>query len=207
MENKRILEIIKPVADRIYLALAPHVDKSYTFLMKELIQNENDAVAIQYLKNQKLINSKYENLITAQSTESYPTLKISISKEFLKFYKSLPSQKERLITKDATGRFYFNGKTLNLSNDRAIYYKIFDCLFQHSLRMNENEVCAYEEINAYLVTHGKAFIKTKKDIRKRISNGLIDLYRFSNLPKFLLNGDKLIITVKGLGLNLNNPTI
>lgn len=130
--------------------------------------------------------------------------------KFIKFYAERSQTKSdtnrininRLITKDSiTGKFLYNGKDVGLDNPQRIYYKIVDCLYLRSIQYPENTLCFYDEINDYLAENGENPIIDKIKSRRRINNGLTNLYRFTTWP------EKLIEKIRGVGLRLGNPAI
>lgn len=122
-----------------------------------------------------------------------------------KIVKSPQKEPVSLITRNkATGDFYFKGKLIEFKNKTAIYYLIFECLFRES---NLEGFCSYETIDNYLVKHSKTEYSDRKQILNRIKNGIVNLFRFSNLPQKTPDGKDLIQRMRGRGLILYNPPL
>lgn len=110
-----------------------------------------------------------------------------------------------LINRDEkTGDFYFKNKPIKFGNKDTIYYLIFECLYEKG---NLEGFCSYETINKYLVEHGKDEYADHRQITDRIKNGIINLFRFSNLPPKALVGKEIIQKIRGKGIILYNPSL
>jgi len=114
-------------------------------------------------------------------------------------------KRKTLITKDkTTGDFYYKNKLIKFENKEAIYYLIFSCLYENG---DLEGFCSYEIINRYLEEHGKEKYSNEQQIMDRIKNGIINLFRFSNLPLKAPDGKNLIRKVRGKGIILYNPPL
>jgi len=109
-----------------------------------------------------------------------------------------------LITRDKNGDFYYKNKLIKFENKDAIYYLIFECLYETE---DINGFRSYEAINRYLEKNGKEEYTDERQIKDRIKNGVASLFRFSNLPKKTPTGKEMIDIIRGKGLALNNPKI
>ena len=119
----------------------------------------------------------------------------------------LPKDTEKrkvLITRDKNGDFFYKNKLIKFEDKDAIYYLIFECLFEQS---DLTGFCSYEIINRYLEKHGKEEYATDRQKIDRIKNGITNLFRFSNLPFETHNKKKIIQKVKGKGAILYNPPL
>jgi hypothetical protein len=113
-------------------------------------------------------------------------------------------QRKTLITRDKeSGDFYYKNKPIKFDNKGAIYYLIFECLYENG---GIEGFCSYENINRYLEKHGEKEYTENQQIADRIKNGLVNLFRFSNLPQKTPNGKNLIRKIRGKGLTLYNPS-
>jgi len=108
-----------------------------------------------------------------------------------------------LITRDRDGGFYYKNKPIKFKNKEAIYYLIFECLYE---KADLNGFCSYETINKYLVEHGKEEYTNERQMKDRIKNGIMNLFRFSNLPLKAPDGKELIQKIRGKGIILYNPS-
>jgi len=108
-----------------------------------------------------------------------------------------------LITRDRDGGFYYKNKPIKFKNKEAIYYLIFECLYE---KADLNGFCSYETINKYLVEHGKEEYTDERQMKDRIKNGIMNLFRFSNLPLKAPDGKELIQKIRGKGIILYNPS-
>lgn len=115
-------------------------------------------------------------------------------------------KKERnLITRDKrNGDFYFKNKLIKFENKEAIYYLIFECLYEKG---DLNGSCSYETINKYLEDHDKEKYTDRQQILNRIKNGIMNLFRFSDLPQKAPDGKELIQKVRGKRIILYNPQL
>jgi len=112
-------------------------------------------------------------------------------------------KRKRLIERDeGTGDFYYKNKLIKFENKEAIYYLIFECLYENG---ELNGFCAYEIIDKYLQQYGKGRTAGEEQMKKRIKNGIMNLFRFSNLPPKTPNGKQIIINKRGKGIVLYNP--
>jgi hypothetical protein len=111
-----------------------------------------------------------------------------------------------LISKNNLGQYFFSNKPLKFENTDTIYFKIFDVLYE---KADTNGFCSYGEINKFLQESGEETLTDKAKIVERISNGLKNLLRYSNLPKNgkIQDGKPLIKTKRGKGLIFYNPPI
>jgi len=117
-------------------------------------------------------------------------------------------QKEKrrnLITRDKiSGDFYYKNELIQFKNKDAIYYLIFECLYE---KRDLNGFCSYEIIDKYLVKHGKGEYDDYRQKIDRIKNGIINLFRFSDLPQKTPDGKEIIQKVRGKGIILYNPPL
>lgn len=115
-------------------------------------------------------------------------------------------KKERLlITRDKiNGDFYYKNKLLEFENKKAIYYLIFECLYEKG---DFNGFCSYETINEYLEERGKKELTDDRRIKDRIKNGVESLFRFSDLHRKAPDGKNSIQKVRGDGISLYNPPV
>ena len=117
--------------------------------------------------------------------------------------------KERLITKDTRGDFFYDGKHIEMNKD-SIYYQLLDILFSHT---DQQGFVSYEDIEKYLVQYSNPETTTSEERNKRISNALSNqLFRFAKingkpLQNKTLNGKELVEVIRGKGLKLNNQPI
>lgn len=123
-------------------------------------------------------------------------------KEVLK--KEVVEKGGNLITRDVNGEFYYKNKPIKFTNKEAIYYLIFECLYEKG---NLDGFCPYDTINKYLEENGKEEYTDERQIRDRIKNGIMNLFRFSNLPSKTPNRKELMQKVKGKGIILYNPSL
>lgn len=119
----------------------------------------------------------------------------------------LPEEIEKrkiIIARDKNGDFFYKNKSIKFEDKDAIYYLIFECLFEQS---DLAGFCSYEIINHYLEKHGKEEYTTDRQKIDRIKNGITNLFRFSNLPSEAPDKKKIIQKVKGKGVILYNPPL
>ncbi len=110
-----------------------------------------------------------------------------------------------LITRDSNGDFYFRNKLCNFQNDEDIYYKVFVVVFERS---DPNGFCSYSEIDKFLIQNGEDKLEDLDKIRKRITNAIPNLFRFTkNLPNKAPNGRPILSVKRGKGLIFYNPQI
>ena len=111
-----------------------------------------------------------------------------------------------LITKNNSGEFLFGDKPLKFENTNTIYFKIFDALYE---KADATSFCSYGEINKFLQESGEETLTDRAKIVERISNGLKNLFRYSNLPKDgkIQGGNLLIKPKRGKGLIFYNPPV
>lgn len=111
-----------------------------------------------------------------------------------------------LISKNNLGQYFFNNKPLKFENTDTIYFKIFDVLYE---KADANGFYSYGEINKFLQESGEKPLTDRTKIVERVSNGLKNLLRYSNLPKNVKtpDGRPLIKTKRGKGLIFYNPPI
>ena len=114
------------------------------------------------------------------------------------------SKRRDLIIIDKTGDFYYKNKLIKFENKDAIYYLIFECLYEKG---ELDGFCSYETIDKYLVEHGKERYDDNRQITDRIKNGVMNLFRFSNLPAKAPDGKEIIQKVRGKGIILYNPSL
>lgn len=153
---------------------------------------------IQSIKSQNLL--KNIRLETGKKLEILEKI-ISEEKTTTANKKTLEQNKKLITRRSGTGEFFYKAKLIEFKNKKAIYYLIFECLYE------EGDIygfCSYEQIDNYL-TENK--IKETANLKKRIRNGLTSLFRFSNLPKKSPDNKKLIDKIRGKGLVLYNPFI
>ena len=113
-------------------------------------------------------------------------------------------KRKNLINRDKiTGDFYFKNKLIKFENKEAIYYLIFECLYEKG---DLNGFCSYETINKYLEKQGKEEYIDDRQIKDRIKNGILNLFRFSNLPPKAPDSNEIIQKVRGKGIILYNPS-
>ncbi|MFC1630201.1 hypothetical protein ACFL06_01540 [Patescibacteria group bacterium] len=114
-------------------------------------------------------------------------------------------QRKTLITRDKeTGDFYYKNKIIKFDNKEAIYYRLFECLYENG---DLKGFCSYKDINKYLEKHGGKEYTENQQIADRIKNGLASLFRFANLPQKTPDGKDLIRKIRGKGLTLYNPSL
>jgi hypothetical protein len=108
-----------------------------------------------------------------------------------------------LITRnEQTGDFYYKNKPIEFKGKNTIYFWIFECLYEKS---DLEGFCSYENIDKYLIEHGKEECEDWRQVMNRIKNGITNLFRYSNLPKKTPNNKDLIQKTRGEGLTLYNP--
>ncbi len=114
-------------------------------------------------------------------------------------------QRNSLIQRNADGDFYYKDKLIKLESKDTIYYLIFECLFEEGDLADG--FCSYETIDRYLVKHGQEEYADGIQVKNRIKNGIMNLFRFSQLPRKAPNGKDLIRRRKGEGVMLYNPKL
>ena len=151
-------------------------------------------------RNKNLWNLKkaLENIVSSE-TKTKILQQEKISKEHRE------DKPRLLITRDKkTGDFYFKNKLINFSNKNTIYYLLFECLCEKS---DTKGFCSIETINKYLERHDKEKLIDDRKMKDRIKNGVIDLFRFSDLHNETPDGKLLIKKERGKGLIFYNPQI
>ena len=166
----------------------------------KFIEKDNSRVVVPFIDQEKSIKDYrfYANRIHLYLLEKVD------KKENRTATKSDETSK-KLITRDAeTGDFYYKNKLIEFRSKETIYYWVFECLYE---KPDHNGFCSYENINKYLQENGEDECTYKRQIKDRIKNGIVNLFRFSNLPQKTPTGKDLIEKVRGKGLVLNNPTL
>ena len=170
--------------------------------LQEALQKLNDIRVIEFDGVIK------EKTYQPYSSEGY-SIKIPIFRIwFLKdvdIEEEYPSEKKTLINRGReTGDFYYKNRPIRFENKNANYYLIFECLYEKG---DVNGFCSYETINKYLESHSKEKSPDEQSIKDRIKNGIVNLFRFSDLPEKTPDGKKIIQKVRGKGIVLYNPLL
>lgn len=177
--------------------------KNYIFFT---VKNLNELKTIKERVDETIAN--YNKKMISPLKEVGEKQKEEIKKEIveeIKGKKEIIKERKNLITRDKlTGDFYYKNKPINFENKDTIYYLIFECLYEKG---DLEGFCSYENINKYLEEHGKEEYKDERQIRDRIKNGIMNLFRFSNLPPKAPDGKELIQKVRGKGIILYNPPL
>ena len=117
-----------------------------------------------------------------------------------------------LIQKREDGNYYYNNFKIDISMG-TIYYDVFDILF---LYCDPGGFLSYEDIEEHLRERDHSELEDDRERNDRIQNAITNenqgLFRSAkvNQKKFeniTLKKEKLIVTVRGKGLRLNNPIL
>ena len=126
--------------------------------------------------------------------------------------KSVGSDNNRLIEKDARGNYLYDGQKIEVSTE-PIYYKAFDILFSNA---DQDGFLSYTDIEKELVKRNAPSSKDDATRNKRINNVLKNehdgFFRYAKvngkpLKNKTLDGTPLIKVIRGEGLQLNNPKL
>jgi len=185
---------------------------------EDMIINER-AEVIKGLNKRYIVDFEEEmdNFVRFTTTEKFDDFCKKIEKKYsilpetnknkvvIKFPSKTIGKRKNLITRDKiTGDFYYKNKPIKFENKETIYYLIFECLYEKG---DLEGFCSYETINRYLEKYGKEQYTDNKQIMDRIKNGIINLFRFSNLPSKAPDGKELIQKIRGKGIILYNPPL
>jgi hypothetical protein len=111
----------------------------------------------------------------------------------------------QLLIQRNDGIFEYNGNPVTFQNNDAIYAKTFHAIFR------SQDVglgyAPYTKIERHLQAHGVKAKDMPDQGIKRIQNMIRDIYRYSDLPKTVPTGEKLIEILEGKGVILRNPTV
>ena len=110
-----------------------------------------------------------------------------------------------LLIQRSDGIFEYNGKPVTFQNKDAIYAKTFYAIYR-----SQNAglgYASYSKIDRVLQDQGVKAKNTPQEAAKRIQNMVRDIYRYSDLPKTIPTGEKMIEIIEGKGVILRNPTI
>lgn len=112
---------------------------------------------------------------------------------------------DHLLTQRNDGVYECDGKPVTFKNKDAIYAKTFSAIF----RSQDAGLgyAPYTKIDRYLLAQGVKAKDSHGDAVKRIQNMVRDIYRYSDLPKTIPTGEKLIEVLEGKGVILRNPTV
>lgn len=187
--------------------------KCNTQMEKEWVCALREKILRQLEKKEKVLK------ILTKSKKNTDFIHVKIDKDkFNSFYRKVENETEKLnlkkpqegaepkllITRDNWGDFYYRNKPIKFENNDTIYYLIFECLYEKG---DLNGFCSYATINKYLEEHGKEKLTDDQQIKDRIKNGIVNLFRFSKLPPKAPNKKPLIQKVRGKGVVLYNPSI
>ncbi len=160
-------------------------------------------------------------------------IRLTITKKFDSFYKEIEKKynairkiddvkteikspppeaetRRNLISRDKNGDYSYGGKRIEM-NHETIYYQIFDILFTHC---DQGGFLSYEDTEKELVKKDYPESQTESSRNKRIHNAIFNrqqgLFRFAKvngkrLQNKIPDGRKLIDSIRGKGLKLNNP--
>ena len=207
-------ELIKGKSRVIVYSATPKEYKKEMSIFRELnswgaiylFQRHHIPTSIIYRRGKKILKKTEKYLIPFRVEQKF--------KEVFQFFqekqKTIPTkikiqkteEGRTLITRDKEGDFYYKNKLIELENKDAIYYLIFECLYGKG---NLEGFCSYKTINKYLEEHGKKKLTGSLQKNNRIKNGIINLFRFSELPQKTPDGKKIIQKVRGKGIILYNP--
>lgn len=120
-------------------------------------------------------------------------------------------KEERLIYKDGSGDYFYNGQGIKIGQDTN-HYIVLDIMFNRS---DQDGFLSYENIEDELVKRGLKETENTEARNKRINNAANKhqgLFRFAKVNgKALKNrtpdGHELIKIIRGKGLKLSNPQI
>lgn len=115
----------------------------------------------------------------------------------------------RLVTRDGRGNFFYDGKPIEM-NKGTLHHDLLDILFSYA---DQDGTLSYIDIEMHLVERGHPTKDAKKEAEKRIGNILTNqLFKVAEvngkpLKNKTLDGKKLIIRIRGEGLQFNNPLL
>jgi hypothetical protein len=110
-----------------------------------------------------------------------------------------------LLIQRSDGVYEYDGKPITFGNNDAIYAKTFSAIFR--CQNTGLGYAPYAKIVRYLVGLGVKTPSTQQKVNRRIQNMIRDIYRYSDLPKTIPTGEKLIEILDGKGVILRNPTV
>ena len=184
----------------IKLNVGSFKDLFHHFATKNLIKGYTDAYGGYIVDFDGELIKKLCNTVIDDLIEAIPDNKPPVENEKIKNQTG-----KTLITRDkATGDFYYKDKLVNFQNKKAIYFLIFECLYENC---DYEGFCSYEDIDRYLVKKNMGECADERKVKDRIKNGITNLFRFSSLPSKIPTGKNLIDKARGKGLVINNPVV
>jgi len=184
-------------------------------LSRETIQKHEDEFnkIVEILKEAGRTNSEVMSDLTKdilfRIVETFKPLK-KFQQEWVSFVLELqigeennPFKKPLLVIKD--GSITFNNKKVLARNKKELSQS-FILLKILLLYSDSNGFISYEEIEKHFVEYKLGKKKTKEEANERVRNTKKDIHRFLGIPN-KHEGIKIIVTIKGKGLKLNNPRV
>lgn len=104
--------------------------------------------------------------------------------------------KQRKITKEKDGNYYYNGKPLTF-NHKAVYFHIFDCLFE----IADNKA-TYDQIDIFLSKKGLGRNQEKTAASQRIRNAIKVYEKNPSFPSEI-NRNRVFKIIPRFGVKIN----
>ena len=153
-------------------------------------------------QNAEILAGIERNIIINAIEQTEPLRELQ--REWMTFLLELQNVKAPLLNTRGNSIF-LNDKEITARNKKqaAISLLLLKILLSHS---DPNGFIAYENIEKKFIKLGIKRKQTKAKANERIRNAKKDIYRFLRIPK-TYNGIEIIATIKGKGLQLNNPQV